>query len=481
MYAGMHAINRVIPERLLSREGEGVKEADAALREALQAQLSKHRIAGAAIAVHHRGRVRTAAAGLANVAAGIEVDDRTIFQIGSITKVFTAALMVLLAERGQVELDAPVTRYLPALRIDRQPAPAALTVRTLLDYTAGMEGDFFRDFGRGADAIERYVQACAALTWVHEPGRMRSYNSTAYCIAGRVIEVVTGLAYDEALARHLLDPLGLECRAFYREDVARFRTAVGHLPDGAGGLRLVEHLRLPHCMSPAGASVTLSARDLLRFGLMQLHDGVAENGQRLFSAPAARALRASTGTVPPHRSERIMGWATLETDQGPMTAASGRTIEQNAFLALLPGHDFACAVLANTGNGAQQIFLDLGAELLKAATGATISLPAAAGPPAALGGVSEAQAPDYAGRYRNSYELELRWRDGALHGTMAYQDSITGQPIEQRFELRRESGERLWAVMDGQPASLFEFLRDEAGEVRHVVSAGRLYRRQAPG
>ena len=59
-----------------------------------------------------------------------------------------------------------------------------MTVRTLLDYSAGIEGQYFADFGPGPDALARYVEACSGLRMIHEPGTMRGYNSTSYCIAG---------------------------------------------------------------------------------------------------------------------------------------------------------------------------------------------------------------------------------------------------------------------------------------------------------
>ncbi len=119
----------------------------------LAAQIAKHRIPGASLAVLNGGTVYSASVGLANVPADIAVDDHTIFQIGSITKTFMTTLAMMLAEDGLLDLDAAVVRYIPDLRIAHRPCPETVTVRMLLNHTSGIDSDLFEDFGNDDGAL----------------------------------------------------------------------------------------------------------------------------------------------------------------------------------------------------------------------------------------------------------------------------------------------------------------------------------------
>lgn len=120
------------------------------LRERLPGLAEEHGVPGVAVAVDAGGRVVEAATGVLSTATGVEATVDSVFQIGSVTKVLTATLVMGLVAEGLVELDAPVGRYLPGFR--------DATVRQLLCHTAGFEGDVFTDTGKGDDCLERYVE-----------------------------------------------------------------------------------------------------------------------------------------------------------------------------------------------------------------------------------------------------------------------------------------------------------------------------------
>jgi len=452
---------------------------DAALAERLRDHIAQLQIPGAAIAIWDRGQITEAAAGWANVEAEIAADTRTIFQIGSITKVFTATLMVRLAEEGLVALDAPVRTYLPALRLSGRPAPEGLTVRSLLDYSSGIVGEYFDDFGAGPDALACYVDACADLPFLFKPGTMRAYSSTAYCVAGLVVEAVTGLDFEQALVDRLLAPLGLERYAFSRGDVARFRTAIGHHLDEAGGFVGARSLHLPYCMCASGASLTMSALDLLRFGLLHLKDGVALDGARLISAAGIGSMTTPWRIVPPNNSELIMGWATLPTDRGRMVAASGATVEQNAFVIHLPGHDFAMAILANVAGGAQKLLMTLGGLLLKECTGATPAFPT----------VDTAEHPQsapidpalYSGDYTNHTRAKVEPDAAGLRATVTAKETTSDRLVSQTLTLRSLGDHRFTTVVDESgaagPGVQFLFMAGDDRASHLAMPGGRIFAR----
>jgi CubicO group peptidase (beta-lactamase class C family) len=443
------------------------------LGERLQQAVESTHVVGASLAIWRSGRLRVVSAGWANLAAGIAADDDTIFQIGSITKVFTATLVIMLAEQGLIDPDTPVSRYLPDLHVAGGYPPDSLTVRTLLDHTSGVAGDFFADFGSGQDALGRYVAACADLPLLFAPGTMRGYSSTAYCIAGRIVEVVTGEPFDSALERRLLRPLGMERFAFFTHDVARYRTAIGHLPT-ATGFAPAQALRLPHALSASGSSLTTTATDLLRFGLMHLREGTTESGARLLTPASCRAMIGPSAHVPPGESPVRIGWANVPLGDGELICASGETANQNAFVGFNAAHDLVIAILANTSGGAARLFAGLGCDLIEEATGARPTLPT----PTAARAVDVEDLERYCGNFTNHTRVSVQRQGNVLAAALTALDPATGAPQRQDFALTPIGDHRFVAGPPEQPAALFEFLfADGPDSASHMASAGRIYAR----
>ncbi|MDX6229616.1 MAG: hypothetical protein QOI76_3006, partial [Frankiales bacterium] len=109
------------------------------LRGRLEELIARHGVPGASVAVLAGGQVATAAAGVLNVATDVAATDDALFQIGSITKVYTASLVMQLVEEGRVQLDAPVVTYLPELKLADTEVAEAVTLRHLLTHTSGIE------------------------------------------------------------------------------------------------------------------------------------------------------------------------------------------------------------------------------------------------------------------------------------------------------------------------------------------------------
>src|SRR6266496_1959002 len=144
-------------------------EIDGWLRERLPALLDELQVPGAAIAVSAGDETVEFAAGVLNKATGVEATTDSLFQIGSITKPWTATLVMQLVDEGTVDLDAPLRRYLPDFRTRDEDAAARVTVRQLLCHTAGFEGDIFTDTGRGDDCLEKFVATLADVPQLFAP------------------------------------------------------------------------------------------------------------------------------------------------------------------------------------------------------------------------------------------------------------------------------------------------------------------------
>jgi CubicO group peptidase (beta-lactamase class C family) len=165
------------------------------------------------------------------------VNERTQFRTGSTTKQFTAAGVMRLVDRGLVDLDAPVTDYVPELRFADDGAAQRVTIRDLLQHTSGvpdtsaMERDDM--FGPNTpEALAEWVADQATTrTWA-PPGRFYNYSSANYMYLGRVIEAVSGQPFQDYMSSEVLAPAGLTQSTFWATDVvARDNYAFGHWRD----------------------------------------------------------------------------------------------------------------------------------------------------------------------------------------------------------------------------------------------------------
>src|SRR5829696_1836624 len=157
----------------------------------VEAAMAQLQIPGVAVGVYYQGQEYVRGYGVTNVDYPRPVDEDTLFRIGSTTKTFTGTAIMRLVEEGRMALDAPVRTYLPRLRLADESVAARVTVRQLLNHSAGWLGEYYRDFGRGADALERYVAGMAELPQLTPVGQVFAYNNAAIALAGHVVEAVT--------------------------------------------------------------------------------------------------------------------------------------------------------------------------------------------------------------------------------------------------------------------------------------------------
>src|SRR5512133_1541752 len=203
-------------------------------------------IPGVAVGVWADGRDVYACHGVTSLDNPLPVNKDTLFLLASLTKTYTATALMCVVASGQVELEAPVRRYVPELRLSDERAAAEVTVLNLLNHTSGLDWDLMVDTGEGDDALARFVKL-SELKLVAAPGDRTSYSHAAYSLAGRIVEKVTGLTYEHAVASLVFKPLGLSHSFFAPEDVMTRRFAVGHNRDEDGTLSIGRMWRGPRC------------------------------------------------------------------------------------------------------------------------------------------------------------------------------------------------------------------------------------------
>ena len=178
----------------------------------LDALARQHHVPGAVLAVRKGDEALDFATGVINSRTGVGTTTDAVFQIGSNTKLLTTTLVMQLADTGDVDLDEPVRRYVPAFELAERGAAGKITLRHLLTHASGIQGDYFEGFGRGDDAIERYVSSLKKIDLIHRPGQMWSYCNSGFVLAGHVVERVTGLPYHQALRERICEPPVLAAR-----------------------------------------------------------------------------------------------------------------------------------------------------------------------------------------------------------------------------------------------------------------------------
>src|SRR5512138_3147345 len=203
---------------------------DKPLSDFVQTTAQKYGIPGVASGVWADGREIYACYGVTSIDNPLSIDQDTLFVLGSVTKTYTATALICLAAKGMVELNAPVRRYVPELKLADEQAATEITVLNLLNHTAGLDWGLILDTGEGDDALSTYVAKMAELKLISAPGVRASYSQAGYNLVGRIIEKVTGLTYERAIATLLLEPLDLSHSLFNRDDIMTRRFAVGHNP-----------------------------------------------------------------------------------------------------------------------------------------------------------------------------------------------------------------------------------------------------------
>ncbi|MEU1038518.1 serine hydrolase domain-containing protein [Streptomyces sp. NPDC005907] len=366
------------------------------VREALQHRLEHlartHRVPGAQLVVDFGTHVLSLHTGTADAGTGAPFTAETAVPIGSVTKVCTAVAVMLLADDGDLSPDDEVATFLPELR-----ALPEVTVRHLLSHTAGLPTGPDSDTAAGTTAARYLSAVCTAEDALFAPGTAFSYSNAGYVAAGRLVEAVTGMSWQEAVGTLLLDPLGIE-PCFLGDTYSDRPAAAGHALNTASGRLRAAHQNLAPLEAPAGA-VQASALDLAALGKALV-------GRSAVLPPAAAAqMRRREAAADP--GVLASGWglgpALFRQDGRWWCGHDGNAQGTSCHLRAEPESG---VVIAFTGNakGATAMWQDLAADLTRI-TG--MRVPAA---PARVRHDRPVPLPEAAGTYRNGateYRIKL--------------------------------------------------------------------------
>jgi CubicO group peptidase (beta-lactamase class C family) len=334
--------------------------------------------------------------GLANVETGAAVTPDTLFQIGSITKTFTAAALVSAASTGALALDRSVSTYVPGLT----PCVGAPTLAQLLSHTGGVIDEPDEYGPHGEDGLGAYQR-----TWTNEycllpPGRAFSYSNSGFALAGLALQEVDKKPFADVMKARILAPLGMTRTTFRPTEAMTWPLAVGHRRSKEGKVEVVRPLANDARLWPAGTLYS-SANEMARFLVALLNDGRLEGKQALPAGVASR-LRGAVAEIPTTAQRYGQGLFLTGTAQaghgGTMTGyvAEFMLDDRRGAAASGDGERIGVVVLTNADGGSPH------AVLTAALTGTPYALtPSADAPSTASRTLTETDAARYVGTYRN--------------------------------------------------------------------------------
>ena len=291
---------------------------------ALQPFVDNHSLAGAVVLVANKDKVLTVeAVGYADIGAKTPMKKDTLFWIASQSKPITAVALMMLVDEGKVKLDDPVEKYLPEFKeqivaVDKQRRKPKhpITVRNVLSHTSGLPGtselekptlDVF--------TLKERAASYAKTPLLFDPDSKYQYSNAGINTAGRIIEVVSGMPYEDFLDKRLLGPLGMKDTTFWPNEEQAKRLAKSYKANKAKNdleettisqlhYPLTDRKRQP---MPAGGLFS-TASDLAQFCQMMLNGGVFE-GKRYLSEAAVKEMTTKQ-TGKDIKQSYGLGWST---------------------------------------------------------------------------------------------------------------------------------------------------------------------------
>ena len=309
-------------------------------KEALQPYVDKGELAGAISVFYKDGVQETSCVGYADVSQKRAIDLDNVFMQCSQTKGFCGVTIAKLAEEGKLSLDDPVSKYLPefkelwiqdyekeGVRVLRK-AKNVLTVRMVLNHTGGFpfevsakRNDVRGGGWSGGAPIRQIASIAAASPIMFEPGTKELYSNTGIDIGAAIVEVITGMKWEDYLKQEVLDPLGMKSTWFWPTD-KQLKTKIElYETQKDAPAKWVEEMAWQqrpyndsHVFASAGAGLWTTANDQLKFYKMLMNLGVGENGVRILKEETVKNLLART-TRPDHLGGYSLGLTAPKEDK----------------------------------------------------------------------------------------------------------------------------------------------------------------------
>jgi CubicO group peptidase (beta-lactamase class C family) len=327
-----------------------LKRLRADLEPAMTKAVTQAQLPGLALGVVKDGRLIYAKGfGSRKIGESQGISSRSLFHMASVTKTFVAAAIMQLVEQGQIDLDAPLIRYLPQFRLADE-RYQDITIREMLSHTSGIPDtdDYHWDKPEFDDgALDRFVRSLAGKKLDFRPGSKYSYSNSTYEVLGDVIATVSGGTFEDYVRLNILAQLGMtDSTLLLREADPELLTSPHLLEHG----KLTVSKVFPYTRAHAPSSALYSnIDDMSRWAMAHLNNGELD-GHRILSRQTLDVMWRPVADAP--TSKVGLSWFTKETFGHRLVFDAGRDVGFESLLVLAPDDGFAVIGMTNRGDDA---------------------------------------------------------------------------------------------------------------------------------
>ena len=319
------------------------------IAELVDLEMSDHEITGISIAlIDDQKVIWQKGFGFADLENKIPATPETIYRAGSISKVFTAAATMQLAEQGKIDIDQPLVKALPEFSIKtRFPDAAPVTPRNVMTHHSGLPSNYYRGlFVRNPDPFESVLDDIRDEYLSTPPNTVFSYSNLGMALLGASVEKVSGQAFNDYMGQHFFQPLGMTRSSFASRAVTK---AYDHnKPIEVFSLRDM----------PA-ANLLSNVVDLSKFVKMQFAEGRAGNQQILLPATTREMVRVQNANLPLTFDSHVgLGWllSGIQVPGAGRVASHGGSLpDSHSMMSILPDHKLGVVILTNSATSAGSV------------------------------------------------------------------------------------------------------------------------------
>lgn len=323
---------------------------DEALLDSLcEVHLKESKIPGLAIGIASKGQVMYAKGfGVKNIDTKSPVTARSVFHLASISKTFVGTAVGQLVAAGKINLDDPVTQYLPYFKL-RDPRYQDITIRHLVTHTAGVPDVMsygWRNPEHGDDALENYVRTLQKKGINFTPGEKFKYSNNGFEVLGDVIAKASGMSFEAYMKTQILEPLGMNNSSFIKREIPDEIATSPHVRRVGIKVSKVYPYNREHAPS---STLNSNVEDMLKYALMYLNQGTYE-GKMVIDTETYELATTQHWRFNEERGVGLswfIGPGSWRKNDGTRIQHSGQDTGYQSWLGILPEKDWAMIVLYN--------------------------------------------------------------------------------------------------------------------------------------
>lgn len=284
------------------------------------------------------GEMCKEALGLANIELGVPLTTQSVFEIGSITKLFTATAVLLLEQQGKLKRADPISHYIAGINTQKE----AVTIEHLLSHTSGLvdpinDPEFLSTRIQESVTLLELVNTFKNGYWQEKPGKNVIYSNVGYSLLSYIIEKVSGTSYEDYLKRHIFKPLRMNNTSQASFAIARNK-ATGYTYDGESPR---QHDFLNWRWAFGAADLLSSVSDLYTFNQALMSQRLLNSKQL---SVLTRPIRLSDGTF----VEGSYNYAINNIKGSKSLRMNGSTLGFSSHIAFIPSSETFLVILSNS-------------------------------------------------------------------------------------------------------------------------------------